>query len=120
MLSDQWSSSMKNKIIANIPISLISEAPLQPHSQSKPKYLNNIEQKPLNPTNYDIVDITMKLLSSPNIASKKWIYRQYDHEVGIRTIIKPGDADSSILKLPNNKYLAITADGNSKHCYLDP
>ena len=110
----------KNQIIANLPINLISEAPLQPHSQSKPKYLNNIEQKPPNPTNYDIVDITMKLLSSPNIANKKWIYRQYDHEVGIRTIIKPGDADSSILKLPNNKYLAITADGNSKHCYLDP
>ena len=110
----------KNQLIANLPISLISEAPLQHHSQSKPKYLNNIEQKPPNPTNYDIVDITMKLLSSPNIANKKWIYRQYDHEVGIRTIIKPGDADSSILKLPNNKYLAITSDGNSKHCYLDP
>ncbi|HEY6536035.1 MAG TPA: AIR synthase related protein, partial [Candidatus Nitrosocosmicus sp.] len=49
-----------------------------------------------------------------------WIYQQYDHEVGIRTVSKPGFSDASILKLEEGKYIAFTLDGNSKHCYLDP
>ena len=38
------------------------------------------------------------MISSPNIANKKWVYGQYDHEVGIRTVIKPG-SDASVLRL---------------------
>ena len=44
----------------------------------------------------------------------------YDFEVGLRTIIRPGQADSAILRLPNSRTLAITTDGNSKQVYLDP
>src|SRR5437016_10109197 len=68
----------------------------------------------------DRSQIRVALLSSPNIASKKWIYRQYDHEVGIRTIVKPGEADSALLRLPNRRSLALTTGGNSKQCYVDP
>jgi len=60
------------------------------------------------------------MLSNPAIASKKWVYQQYDHEVGVRTVVKPGYADASVLRLDNGKFLAIKLDGNSKHCYLDP
>ena len=61
----------------------------------------------------------MKLLSSPNIASKIWVYGQYDHEVGIRTVIKPG-GDASVLRLDNGKFLSVKIDGNPKHCYINP
>jgi phosphoribosylformylglycinamidine synthase len=54
------------------------------------------------------------------MASKSWVYEQYDHEVGIRTVVKPGQGDASVLRLPNGTFLAIKVDGNSKHCYIDP
>src|SRR5437899_545496 len=68
----------------------------------------------------DLAQTLIELLSSPNIASKEWIYRQYDHEVGIRTIVKPGQADSAVQRLPNKRSLALTTGGNSKQCYVDP
>ena len=61
----------------------------------------------------------MKLLASPNIASKIWVYGQYDHEVGIRTVVKPG-TDASVLRLDNGKYLSAKIDGNPKQCYINP
>ena len=62
----------------------------------------------------------LRLLASPTIASKEWVFRQYDHEVGIRTVAKPGEADASVLKLPNGKCAAIKVDGNARFCDLDP
>src|SRR5690606_14491233 len=51
---------------------------------------------------------------------KKWVYQQFDHEVGVRTVTKPGESDSSVVKLNSEKYLTFSLDGNSKQCYLDP
>jgi phosphoribosylformylglycinamidine synthase len=63
----------------------------------------------------------LALLSNPSIASKRWVFQQYDHEVGVRTVAKPGSADAALMRLDkNDKLLAIKLDGNSKHCYLDP
>ncbi|MFB1006905.1 MAG: AIR synthase-related protein, partial [Nitrosopumilus sp.] len=55
----------------------------------------------------------------PNIASKIWVYGQYDNEVGIRTVVKPG-YDASVLRLDNGKFLSIKIDGNPKQCYINP
>ena len=46
----------------------------------------------------DLNDVLLKLLESPNNCSKEWIYQQYDHEVQIRTVIKPGK-DAAVLKI---------------------
>jgi phosphoribosylformylglycinamidine synthase len=62
----------------------------------------------------------LSLLSNPTIANKHWVYQQYDHEVGVRTVGKPGMGDAAVMRLDNNKFVAIKLDGNSKHCYLDP
>lgn len=67
----------------------------------------------------DPQEAILKLLSSPNIASKKWVYRQYDHEVQIRTAVKPGD-DAAVLKIDDEKAIALTSDCNSIHTKLDP
>ncbi len=57
----------------------------------------------------------------PNIANKEFIYQQYDHEVGVRTIIKPGHGDAAVLRLLNRgKAIAVKTDCNSFHSYLDP
>jgi len=64
---------------------------------------------------------TVKLLiGSPNIASKEWVYRQYDHFVRSNTVVAPG-ADAAVIRLKGTeKGLALTVDGNSRYCYLDP
>ncbi|MGI0009771.1 MAG: AIR synthase related protein, partial [Nitrosopumilaceae archaeon] len=67
----------------------------------------------------DLTKVLLRMLANPNIASKIWVYGQYDHEVGIRTVVKPGQ-DASVLRLDNGKFLAVKIDGNSKHCYVDP
>jgi phosphoribosylformylglycinamidine synthase subunit PurL len=68
----------------------------------------------------DINEVLIQLVSNPTISSKRWIYSQYDHEVGLRTVVKPGCADASVLRLENGKFISVKLDGNSKHCYFDP
>jgi phosphoribosylformylglycinamidine synthase len=67
----------------------------------------------------DYNSVLLRLLANPNIGNKRWVYQQYDHEVGLRTVIKPG-ANASVIKINDNKFISIKLDGNSKHCYLDP
>ncbi len=105
--------------IAKLSSSVVANAPLLDRLTQKPKYLENINSctKPKAPK--DLSKILLKMLSNPNIASKQWVYTQYDHEVGIRTVVKPG-GDASVLRLDNGKFLSMKIDGNSKHCYIDP
>ena len=109
-----------NEIVAKAPAKFVAEAPLAPRSSRRPLYLDALAEVPEPAIPEDLGQILVALLSSPNIASKEWIYRQYDHEVGIRTIVKPGEADSALLRLPNKRSLALTTGGNSKQCYVDP
>jgi len=107
------------KTLALLPAEFIARAPLLDRKASKPKYLNRIkrEKKIRKIPNHS--KTLLRLLSSPNIASKHWVFRQYDHEVGIRTVVKPG-FDASVLRLDNGKLLSAKIDGNPKHCYIDP
>ena len=107
-------------IIAKMPAKLIAHAPLLNRPSKKPIYLDNIDKSFKEPpVPKDFQNLISFMISAPNICSKKWIYQQYDHEVGIRTVLKPGFSDSSVLKLDNGKYITFTLDGNSKHCYLE-
>jgi len=76
-------------------------------------------------------DILLQLLDTPTIASKKWVYRQYDHQVQNNTLVVPGDGDAAVVRLrPTeksafkvanaNKGVAATVDCNSRYVYLDP
>ncbi len=108
-----------NEVVAKAPAKFVAEAPPVPRSAKRPGYLDALAEVPEPAMPEDLAQTLIELLSSPNIASKEWIYRQYDHEVGIRTIVKPGQADSAILRLPNKRGLALTTGGNSKQCYVD-
>ncbi len=107
-------------LVANMPASLVANAPLANRTARRPRYIDDLAtvKKPSIPS--DPSKILLEMLSNPTIASKRWVYQQYDHEVGVRTVIKPGYGDASVLRLDNGKFLAIKLDGNSKHCYLDP
>jgi phosphoribosylformylglycinamidine synthase len=109
-----------NEVVAKAPAKFVAEAPLAPRSARRPEYLDVIAEIPEPAMPEDLDQILLQLLSAPDIASKEWVFRQYDHEVGIRTVVKPGEADSALLRLPNKRSLALTTDGNSKHCYVDP
>jgi len=68
----------------------------------------------------DLDKTFIKLLSSPTIADKEWIFRQYDHMVQDNTMVLPG-ADSAVLRLKGlKKGIAVTLDGNSVYAFLNP
>ncbi len=65
-------------------------------------------------------EVLITLLQSPTIASKRWIFRQYDHMVGINTLVLPG-SDAAVVRIKGtDKALALTTDGNSRYCLLNP
>lgn len=72
----------------------------------------------------DYRQVLLQLLSSPNIASKQWIYYQYDRSLGsayTHTLIEAGRADAGVLRIKGSKYgVVLTADCNPRYCYLDP
>ena len=105
--------------IANISTDVVANATLLDLPSSKPVYLENIETNKKFAQLPDYSETLLTLLGSPNIASKIWVYGQYDHEVGIRTVTKPG-YDASVLRLDNGKFLSIKIDGNPKQCYINP
>jgi len=107
------------KTLALLPAEFVARAPLLDRKKTKPKYLLQIKKENKVKKILDYSKTILKLLSSPNIASKHWVFQQYDHEVGIRTVVKPG-FDASVLRLDNGKFLSAKIDGNPKHCYLDP
>ncbi|MDC0211983.1 phosphoribosylformylglycinamidine synthase subunit PurL [Candidatus Nitrosopelagicus sp.] len=108
-----------DETIALLPADFVARGPLVDRKKSKPEYLLKLPSFPSSKNEMPFSAILLKLLSSPNIASKHWVFRQYDHEVGIRTVIKPG-FDGSVLRLDNGKFLSVKIDGNPKHCYIDP
>jgi phosphoribosylformylglycinamidine synthase len=116
----QLTITLGGETVASAPSRFIAEAPLAHHSSRKPTYIDRLEATNPPEAPKDLGQTLPRLLASPNIANREWIYRQYDHEVGIRTLLKPGEADSAQLQLPNGKRLAVAIGGNSKHCYLDP
>ena len=107
------------KTVANLPADFVANATLLDLPSKEPSYLKTIETEKNFESISDYSKLMMKLLASPNIASKIWVYGQYDHEVGIRTVVKPG-ADASVLRLDNGKYLSAKIDGNPKQCYINP
>ena len=101
--------------IANLPTILLADPPsiTRPLREIAPD-LEKIEVSDDNP--YESV---LKLLASPNIASKEWVFKQYDHEVQVRTVVKPGD-DAAVLRIDDDTAIALTTDSNTLQTELSP
>jgi phosphoribosylformylglycinamidine synthase len=68
----------------------------------------------------DLNQVLRQLLADPNIASKEWVYRQYDQTIMTNTVVPPG-ADAAVLRIKGTrKGIALTTDCNARYCYLDP
>jgi phosphoribosylformylglycinamidine synthase II len=107
-------------VAAEIPArALADEAPLY---SRKAKRLtaptNGVDPAKLAPINNH--EALRQLLRDPTIASKNWVYRQYDHTVRTGTIVKPGSDAAVFVVRDANKILAATSDCNSLYCALDP
>lgn len=107
------------KPIASLSCNLMVNAPLARWKSKRPNYLDKLKTKIKLEALANYNDILLRLLANPNIGNKAWVYQQYDHEVGLRTVIKPG-SNASVIRVNDNKFVSIKLDGNSKHCYLDP
>ncbi len=105
--------------LASMPAGVVANAQLLDRPSRRPEYLSSLPGDAGIMPPEDLSDALLRLLTSPNISSRVWAYGQYDHEVGIRTVVRPG-GDAAVLRLDNGRYLAATMDGNPKHCYLDP
>lgn len=113
----------RGKVVAEIPVKyLAEETPVYNRPTKKPSYIDELQgfdpqtiEKPR-----DLKETFLRLLSCPNIASKRFIWRQYDHMVQTNTVVLPG-SDAAVIRVKGNrKGIAISCDCNSRYCYLDP
>jgi phosphoribosylformylglycinamidine synthase len=108
------------RIAAEIPArALADEAPLYSR-EAKPVAAAIDDRSLANLAEIDNHEALRELLRDPTIASKNWVYRQYDHTVRTGTLVKPGSDAAVFLVRYANKILAATTDCNSLYCALDP
>lgn len=107
--------TQEGEVVADLPCELLADPPLVEREAREPIHHEEYVELEDSPADKAL----LKLLSSLNVASKKWVYRQYDHEVQVRTVVKPGD-DAAVLRVDQEKGFTLTTDCNNIHCYLDP
>jgi phosphoribosylformylglycinamidine synthase subunit PurL len=112
------------QIVAEIPnAALTDDAPVYkrplarwepPVDREKPEHIHFAES-------VDFTTPLKRLLASPNICSKRWVWQQYDHMVQTNTVEAPGAGDAGVIRIKGSKRgLAMALDGNGRWCYLDP
>lgn len=110
------------EVVADIPVdSLADDAPVYYMPSKEAEYFNAFQKMENKvPEVQHHGDMLKKLLQQPTIASKEWVYDQYDHMVQTNTVVAPG-SDAAVLRIKGyDKALAITTDCNSRYIYLDP
>ena len=111
----------KGEIVAEIPVSALTEKAVVYYRDFKvPSYLKKVQKLEEFDEPENLEEVIYKILSSPTIASKEWIYTQYDHMVQINTVGYPG-GDCAVLRVKGtDKVIGISSDCNSRYCYLNP
>jgi phosphoribosylformylglycinamidine synthase len=109
-------------VVADIPnTALTDEAPLYNRPMREPAYLAEAQQLSLESlTPHSPAEVLVRLLGSPGIASKRWVYRQYDHMVRTNTLVMPGMGAGVVRIKGTERALAMSTDCNSRFVYLDP
>ncbi|ACL70958.1 phosphoribosylformylglycinamidine synthase subunit PurL [Halothermothrix orenii] len=109
-------------VVAEVPAHYLAEAPEYVREGKRPAWLDeenklDLESLPL-PDDYN--KVLLEMLDSPNLASKEWIYSQYDHMVQNNTMVLPG-SDAAVLRIKGTeRAIAVTTDSNGRYFYLDP
>ncbi len=109
--------------VADIPVAALTDAaPAYDRPAKRPPRQDEIQRLDADalPRPESMTRVLEQLLDSPNLASREWVYCQYDHYVRSNTVLAPG-ADASVIRVKGtSKGLALTVDGNARYCYLDP
>ena len=112
--------------VADIPVEALTDEapkydrPMTPPSPKSKAQSPKSEEQSSQPKDQDHTTDLLTLLSSGNIASKQWVYRQYDHMVRTNTVILPG-ADAAVVRIKETRRaLAMTLDGNGRYCAANP
>ncbi len=119
--------------VVRVPATMLVDAPTYERESIKPQWLTELQEfdfstlpdigsDAYNGTERKNItsDLLLELLASPEIASKRVVWRQYDHQVGTNTVVPPG-SDAAVVRIKGTKKaLAISTDGNAAYTYLDP
>ena len=111
------------EVVAEIPTrALTDDAPVYRRPMEEPQYLKEAHQLELARlgTPVPVREVFTRLLASPEIASKRWVYRQYDHMVRTNTLVLPGMGAGVVRVKGTQRALAMSVDGNGRFVYLDP
>ncbi|MEW6582268.1 MAG: phosphoribosylformylglycinamidine synthase subunit PurL, partial [Actinomycetota bacterium] len=108
------------EVVADVPARLLADdapeydVPLTPAPAPAPLDLDAV------PAPADLAAAWLALLAHPNVASKRWVYEQYDHLVGANTVRRPG-GDAAVVRLPDTgRAIALTTDCAERHAQVDP
>ncbi|MCM3766858.1 phosphoribosylformylglycinamidine synthase subunit PurL [Neobacillus niacini] len=110
------------EVVADVPVdSLAEDAPVYNKPSQEPAYFAEFQGMGQEvPQVENLKETLVQLLSQPTIASKEWVYQQYDYAVRTNTVVAPG-SDASVVRIRGTrKALAMTTDCNSRFVYLDP
>ncbi|BAB04348.1 phosphoribosylformylglycinamidine synthase subunit PurL [Halalkalibacterium halodurans] len=113
----------KGEVVADVPVDALAEDAPVYHKPSKvPAYYEAFQSEKTQwiPTIANVKDTLLSLLQQPTIASKEWVYEQYDYMVQTNTVVSPG-SDAAVVRIRGTKKaLAMTTDCNSRYLFLDP
>ncbi len=110
-------------VVCDLPIApLTDDAPLYDRPRARPASQDALQQMPEFPQPADLQAALLAVLASPTVASKEWVYRQYDHMVRIGTVVRPGAGDAAVVRFTGQREggVAISLDCNSRWVYLEP
>ncbi len=110
-------------IEAEIPYELLTEPPTYIREGVEAPGIAELRARSFDalPEPDDLGAVLLRLLASPNIASKEIVYRQCDYLNHINTVQAPGEGDAAVLRIKGtNTAIALAIDGNSRYCYLNP
>ncbi|MBU1198141.1 phosphoribosylformylglycinamidine synthase subunit PurL [Candidatus Micrarchaeota archaeon] len=116
----QFVIEFEGRVVAEIPVDLLTDVPTISMPVKVPEYVKTLAKQKRPPVPENLNHVFMNMLRSDNLASKRWVYQQYDHEVQARTVLKAGDTDAAVLRLTEKKGLALKTDCVYRLSYLDP
>jgi phosphoribosylformylglycinamidine synthase II len=113
--------------LADVPVESIGDGPLYDRPRARPADQDALQAAdPASeltarfPAGADVSGELLMLLGTPTIAAKSWVWRQYDHQLFLNTVVGPG-SDAAVLRLKGtDRALALTTDGKGRFCRLDP
>ena len=106
--------------VADLPPEILAEAPKYSLNEEEPQYINEYRNLTHNKT-MPINEAVEKIVSDPNFASKRWVYRQYDHTVGTRTSLKPSQAGAAGIWIhEEGGVMGLAIDSNGRQVFLNP